>query len=118
MLGRDELIEAGATEPTIEPTEAERAAMARLVDEVRCGDKYLVWSNQHRAWWRPESRGYTTRVSRAGVYSKAQALRISFKGRDGWHEEERVPDELAVPLTSIPENLRPPLSGQMNEGEE
>lgn len=37
---------------------------------------YLVWSNEHRAWWGPEHRGYVRGVSQAGRYSRDEALEI------------------------------------------
>lgn len=39
-------------------------------------EKYLVWSNQHGAWWGPNERGYTTVYEFAGRYTKEQAERI------------------------------------------
>lgn len=36
---------------------------------------YLIWSNEHRAWWRPDARGYTVHVDRAGRYSRDEALK-------------------------------------------
>jgi hypothetical protein len=42
---------------------------------------YLIWSNEHRAWWGPDSLGYTTVLEKAGRYTKAEADHIcgSFK---------------------------------------
>ncbi|MET0423626.1 MAG: hypothetical protein ABW046_07120 [Actinoplanes sp.] len=34
---------------------------------------YLIWSHQHNAWWRPDARGYTGRISEAGRYTREQA---------------------------------------------
>ena len=34
---------------------------------------YMIWSNEHRAWWRPGRRGYTTLTVSAGRYSAAEA---------------------------------------------
>lgn len=39
-------------------------------------DIYLIWSNEHRAWWRAEEGGYTPRLSEAGRYTRRDALRI------------------------------------------
>lgn len=44
-------------------------------------DVYLVWSNEHRAWWRPNSAGYTTQLDKAGRYTKNEALKHC-SGRD------------------------------------
>lgn len=40
-------------------------------------DWYLIWSNEHRAWWRPNSRGYTLDVDKAGRYSRKDAIGYS-----------------------------------------
>jgi hypothetical protein len=39
-------------------------------------DPYLVWSHEHRGWWRPRCIGYTPRVSEAGRYTRDGALTI------------------------------------------
>lgn len=39
-------------------------------------DVYLVWSNEHRAWWGPGEHGYVRELKRAGRYSRVQALAI------------------------------------------
>ena len=54
---------------------------------------YLIWSNEHRLWWRPESAGYTRKLAEAGRYTKAEALEICRQGRDGWQDP---PDEVPV----------------------
>ncbi len=56
-------------------------------------DLYLVWSNEHGAWWRPNSCGYTTKVEDAGRYGRKEAIAIS-RGR-GW-PATGVPDEVPV----------------------
>lgn len=63
---------------------------------------YLVWSNQHSAWWRPSRAGYTDDVKLAGRYSRAEAISISFQGRDGWDSPKGVPDELAIAERDVP----------------
>jgi hypothetical protein len=37
---------------------------------------YLIWSNEHRAWWGPGERGYVQRLGDAGRYSRDVALEI------------------------------------------
>lgn len=56
---------------------------------------YLIWSNEHQAWWRPNSRGYTLYVDRAGRYSWEDAFKIASHARDGWFEGE-PPSEIAI----------------------
>ncbi len=45
---------------------------------------YLVWSNEHRLWWRANSSGYTTDMRRAGRYTREEAISIC-RGRDQDH---------------------------------
>lgn len=56
---------------------------------------YLIWSNQHRAWWRAESAGYTDYLDAAGHYTREEALIICRSAHDGW-EKEKVPPEIPV----------------------
>jgi hypothetical protein len=39
-------------------------------------DFYLIWSNEHRAWWGPDMWGYTKGLANAGRYSREKALEI------------------------------------------
>jgi hypothetical protein len=40
-------------------------------------DSYLVWSNEHRGWWRAAGkRGYATGLRGAGRFSREAALSI------------------------------------------
>lgn len=41
---------------------------------------YLIWSNEHKSWWRPNSRGYTRRIEDAGRYSVDEAEAICRNG--------------------------------------
>lgn len=36
---------------------------------------WLVWSNEHSAWWRADAAGYTYKVAEAGRYTEADAIR-------------------------------------------
>lgn len=65
---------------------------------------YLVWSNQHRCWWRPDSKGYTLHVQSAGRYSRAEAIAIARGARNGW-AEGRAPDEIAVAERDVLDQL-------------
>lgn len=42
--------------------------------------QYVIWSNEHQAWWRPRSIGYTRWLEDAGRYSESQAKEISQSG--------------------------------------
>jgi hypothetical protein len=38
--------------------------------------KWLIWSNEHEAWWRPNGNGYTMLRAEAGEYGFAKAVEI------------------------------------------
>lgn len=40
---------------------------------------WLVWSNEHRGWWKAGGWGYTTLTHRAGVFTKEDAEAICAK---------------------------------------
>lgn len=35
---------------------------------------FHIWSNQKKAWWKPDAQGYTNKRSEAGIYSVEEAL--------------------------------------------
>lgn len=37
---------------------------------------YLIWSNEHQAWWGPDRCGYVRAVTQAGRYSRSEAIEI------------------------------------------
>lgn len=37
---------------------------------------YLIWSNEHRGWWAPGRMGYVRQVSKAGRFTRDEALAI------------------------------------------
>jgi hypothetical protein len=39
-------------------------------------EAWLIWSNEHKAWWKPGSSGYTNIARDAGHYSFEQARQI------------------------------------------
>lgn len=61
-------------------------------DEEARADLYLVWSNEHRAWWGPGASGYTTVVPQAGRYTREQALHICRSAQGGWNGAAPAPE--------------------------
>lgn len=61
---------------------------------------YLIWSNEHGAWWRPNSCGYTGDMWEAGRYTKEKATDVCQKAANGWRDGT-LPPEVTVPA---PEN--------------
>lgn len=39
-------------------------------------NQFLIWSNQHAAWWRPNRAGYTHVIDEAGRYDRTTAEEI------------------------------------------
>lgn len=64
--------------------------------------RWLVWSNEHRAWWKPGRYGYTTLTQRAGFYSEAEARDIVEQANIVLHDP---PNEIMV-LAPDPDDVR------------
>lgn len=47
----------------------------KAIDSTTDG-RWLIWSNEHDAWWAPNERGYTRSRRGAGRYSYHRALEI------------------------------------------
>lgn len=54
--------------------------------------KWLIWSNEHKAWWRENSRGYTMSRNEAGRYSMTEAMEICL-GANKFQGDLQVPSE-------------------------
>lgn len=61
---------------------------------------YLIWSNEHRAWWGPNRSGYVARVEDAGRYSYEQAIDICIAAMPGMAYLGMLP-ELPVRLEDV-----------------
>ena len=68
---------------------------------------FLIWSNEHQAWWRSDSCGYTMDVAQAGRYERDEALSIASGARDGWIEGE-APPEIAISEYDVLAHKRQP----------
>ncbi len=64
--------------------------------------KYVIWSNEHAAWWGPDEVGYTPWVEEAGRYDLPTARAIVAKGAlDGIKERpSRLPSNYLVVATA------------------
>lgn len=56
---------------------------------------WLVWSNEHGAWWKPDHCGYTSDIGEAGRYTQQEAREIAFKANKYLPLDK--PNEVAVP---------------------
>ena len=61
-------------------------------------DKWLIWSNEHRAWWRANRCGYTNKAEEAGRYSLEEANAICCDGGQprSW-SSTKGPYEMMIP---------------------
>jgi hypothetical protein len=53
--------------------------------------QFLIWSNEHRMWWRAGHLGYTSLIRHAGRYARAEAKSICTQAniaRDGMEPNE------------------------------
>ena len=73
---------------------------------------YLVWSNEHGAWWRTHAHGYTLHLKEAGRFTRKEAISYS-KARD-WRPGERLP-ELPVLEDDVKEVGHRPMSPQQQD---
>jgi hypothetical protein len=59
---------------------------------------WVIWSEEHAAWWAPGKWGYTTSLQAAGRYSQEEALAIvesaNFYCKGGTWKECALPDPL------------------------
>ena len=56
---------------------------------------WIIWSIEHKAWWKPNWGGYTERRESAGRYSFGDALKI-VKGAN--INENDIPNEAMVKI--------------------
>jgi hypothetical protein len=45
-----------------------------FIEEELMEDLYLIWSNEHRGWWRSGGWGYTPNLAEAGRFSREKAI--------------------------------------------
>jgi len=65
---------------------------------------YLIWSNEHRSWWRPNRVGYTQHIEQAGRYSRDDAMEITDGATFQW--SKMIPNELPVRIEDLPDGAR------------
>ena len=56
--------------------EATTRTLCDLARQAAEPERYLIWSNEHMAWWAPGRHGYVRRLSEAGRYTRGAALDI------------------------------------------
>jgi hypothetical protein len=61
-------------------------------------DAYLIWSHEHRSWWGPGGCGYVRQMSRAGRYTREDALFVCVRAVPGTADRLGALPELPVRL--------------------
>ena len=64
-------------------------------------ETYLIWSAEHQSWWGPGGCGYYRQLSRAGRYTRQQALDICTRAIPGTAERYGKLPELPVRLADV-----------------
>lgn len=59
--------------------------------------KFLIWSEEHGAWWAPDRWGYTHSIIKAGRYTAEQAINICAHANVGGFNEIAIPVPEGVP---------------------
>jgi len=73
--------------------ETEDKIAAFVVDRSHKGRNWLIYSNEHGAWWKPDSRGYTRSIDEAGRYTEEEARDIC---NEAGLNNEGIPQEVMV----------------------
>lgn len=68
------------------------------------GKNWLVWSNEHSAWWGPDRQQHFTSGNSAGRYTLQDALAIC-RTRNGAPEPGKMPSEIIHPAAEFLERL-------------
>ncbi len=55
--------------------------------------QWIIWSIEHRGWWKPNWRGYTEERDSAGKYTFAEARKIVKIGNIGNRD---IPNEAMI----------------------
>lgn len=65
---------------------------------------WLIWSNEHKAWWKAGKRGYTATLSQAARMTFEEACQILNESNKYRWFLVNEPYETMVPISSLPDN--------------
>lgn len=60
---------------------------------------WLIWSREHRQWWKPGESGYTKLKSKAGRYTFAKAFLLVMSA-NAYSKPDQDPNEAMIPEDS------------------
>lgn len=94
LIGNEDLTD----EDLREASESLLPALCDALHEMGYGNRlYKIWSNEHNAWWKPNSKGYTQERKLAGAYKEHEALDIVERANIGLKD---VPNEAMVEIVA------------------
>jgi hypothetical protein len=79
------------------------AALATTANAAQA-DLWLVWSNEHGAWWGPNESGYYTDIRSAGRYTKEKAMECADSRS---HTKGKLPPEVIISERDAMEGKNP-----------
>lgn len=60
---------------------------------------WLIWSNEHKGWWKANHKGYTQDLTEAGVYKYQEAVNIVYGANIALlYDNKAVPNEAMILL--------------------
>ena len=77
-------------------------------------DRYLIWSNEHHAWWGLANNGYVADIANAGRYDRETVLTVCTMALLG--SRLGVPNEIPVREEDVIEMLTRYRSASYNQG--
>jgi hypothetical protein len=80
-----------------------RKALAATAPAAQA-DLWLVWSNEHGAWWGPNESGYYTDIRSAGRYTKEKAMECADSRS---HTKGKLPPEVIISERDAMEGKNP-----------
>jgi hypothetical protein len=57
---------------------------------------WAIWSEEHQAWWRPDSCGYSQSIRNAGRYTEEEAQKIALSANRLGMRFNEVPFKLPI----------------------
>lgn len=66
-------------------------------------NQFLIWSHEHRGWWRAGRNGYTQDIRNAGRYSAVEAAEIVKSANTALGSTTDFPEET---MCEVPEVLQ------------
>lgn len=65
---------------------------------------WLIWSNEHKAWWKKGNHGYTSFLSEAARFTFTEACQVLNEANKYRWFCSNEPHETMVPISSLPDN--------------